>query len=134
MRNSVEIYNLINITADVLGKQKTIFIHQKGSPLKSKVKIAQLEPGKNTLKESSLLSSDINTRRSRQTDSHEYHEEYSTVPQLGLDQAHTVCGSMLGAGDPNMDKVSKYSSCIFWFWRKQDNKHVSIRKSGWNWT
>ena len=90
MRNCVEIYNLVNLTAGIIGKQKTIFLHQKGSNMKSKVKIDQPELGKNALKESSLLSSDINTRWSRQTDSHEYHKEYSSVPQLGLDQAHAV--------------------------------------------
>ena len=90
MRNCVEIYILVNLTAGIIGKQKTIFLHQKGSNMKSKVKIDQPELGKNALKESSLLSSDINTRWSRQTDSHEYHKEYSSVPQLGLDQAHAV--------------------------------------------
>ena len=125
MRNSVEIYNLINLTTDVLGKQKTIFIHQKSSNLKTKVKINQLEPGKNALRESSLLSSDINTRRSRQTDSHQYPEEYSSVPQLGLDQAQAVSGTMSGVGDEIVTTWTKFRNTAAVFFGFGGNKTIS---------
>ena len=97
MRNSVEIYNLVNLTASVIGKQKTIFLHQKGSNVEHKSKIDQLEPERNSLNKSSLHSFDINIKQSRQKDSNEY-DEYFRVPQLGLDQAHSVSGSMEGDG------------------------------------
>ena len=124
MRNSVEIYNLINLTADILMKQKTIFLHQKDSNMKSKVKVDQLEPVKSTIKESSLLSSDINTRRSRQTDSHEYHKEYSSVPQLGLDQAQAVSGSMLRVGDEVVTTWMKFVNAVAVFFGFGGNKTI----------
>ena len=58
MRNSVEIYNLVNLTATVIGKQETIFHHQKGSNVKRKVEIGQLDPEINTQYKSNLPSSD----------------------------------------------------------------------------
>ena len=125
MRNSVEIYNLISLTADILGKQKTIFIHQKGGNLKSKVKTDQLEPGKNALQESSLHSFDINTRRSRQADFHEYHKEYSSVPQLGLDQAHTVSESILRVGDEVVTTWTKFRNTVAVFFGFSGNKTIS---------
>ena len=125
MRNSVEIYNLISLTADILGKQKTIFIHQKGGNVKSKVKTDQLEPVKHALKESSLHSSDINTRRSRQADSHEYHKEYSSVPELELDQAHTVSKSMLRVGDEVVTTWTKFRNTVAVFFGFSGNKTIS---------
>ena len=38
MRNSLEIHNLVKLTTDVLKKEQTIFIHQKGNKMESKLK------------------------------------------------------------------------------------------------
>ena len=84
--------------------------------MKSKAKVDQLESEKkNTLKKSSLPSSDINTRRSRQTDSHEYHKEYSNIPQLRLDQAYAVSGSMKRTGDGIVTSRTKFLKAAIFF-------------------
>ena len=38
MRNSLEIHNLVKLTMDVLEKQQTVFTHEKGNKMKSKLK------------------------------------------------------------------------------------------------
>ena len=84
--------------------------------MKSKAKVDQLESEKkNTLKKSSLPNSDINTRRSRQTDSHEYHKEYSNIAQLRLDQAYAVSGSMKRTGDGIVATRTKFLKAAIFF-------------------
>ena len=100
MKNSVEIHNLIKVTMAFLQKQKTVFIHRKSNKTENEVKVDVPMHRNKSVNELSKLDSDI-TRElpSRKGDPLEYHEESSSIPALGLDEAQAISESVLETGD-----------------------------------
>ena len=97
MRNSVEIHDLIKVTIDLLQKKKTVFIHHKTNKTENGVKMGEPIPRKNELsKPSSGISTEL---PSRKINILEYHNESSSIPKLGLDEAQAVSESVLETGD-----------------------------------
>ena len=100
MRNSVEIHNLIKVTMDLLQKQKTVFIYQETKKIENEVKTDIPMPKSKPLNELSKLASDTSTELpSRKRDPLDYHEESSSIPTLGLDEAQAVSESVWETGD-----------------------------------
>ena len=61
IRNSVEIYNLIKVTMNLLQKQKTVFIHHKTNKTEREVKMDVPISRNNAVNELSKPGSDITT-------------------------------------------------------------------------
>ena len=100
MRNSVEIHNLIKVTMDLLQKQKTVFIHQETKKIENEGKTDIPTPKSKHANELSKLASDTSTELpSRKRDPLDYHEESSSIPTLGLDEAQAVSESVWETGD-----------------------------------
>ena len=100
MRNSVEIHNLIKVTMDLLQKQKTVFIHQETKKIENEAKTDIPMPKSKHANELSKLASDTSRELpSRKRDPLDYHEESSSIPTLGLDEAQAVSESVWETGD-----------------------------------
>ena len=119
MRNSVEIHNLVKLTADVLEKQ-TVFIHQEHNTVESELITHERQGGnyeslKSNVSKNEVVKKlpnpppDVNAKLPpRQTDPHEYPKIKPSIPALGLDEAQAVSRSATGAGDKGIKTISEF--------------------------
>ena len=108
MRNSIEIYKLVETTKDVLSEEKTIFVNPRSSRISDQL---------TNIKESAGENSNTNQIVSTQKDPEEpeFKEEIKENPinsTMGLDEAHAVVGSPVTDDSSGNSTESKFAYAV----------------------
>ena len=117
MRNSVEIYKLVETTKNVLSKEKTIFTHQKDDETDVEKNTTEV----NQEKQEHLLAADSCPQVASKSivEKIDFRQDSEENPKLGLDEAHAVLEPFQGTAEDGIKTVSTF-------------KHVKVEKAGHN--